>query len=258
MDYKGLLSDFDGTVHYDNQVVAEPVLAALRRLRAAGISFGFSTGRQFEFIQPYAAQFGRAHIVCGGAALVDAAGNAIRQTVIESEIARDLAHFVESAGGLVVLKNHRYGWGNDQALEVAARRPGLKLHPLADLDQWEAVAFYITHLSDDHWVQLIERYDLHICRQKNRFDENNIFADITAPGVSKAQGALWWCEYHDLDPQSVVAVGDGENDIPLLAAVGLGLAMGNSIPELKAQAAAVVPSIDEDGVAWIIKEYFGV
>ena len=46
-----------------------------------------------------------------------------------------------------------------------------------------------------------------------------------------------------------------EYDIQMLEAVGVGVAMANSVPEVLAVADMVAPSNDEDGVAKVIEEY---
>jgi len=50
-----------------------------------------------------------------------------------------------------------------------------------------------------------------------------------------------------------MAIGDGINDVDLLQAVGMPVAVANAIPEAKAVAKAVVSSNDEDGVAEAIE-----
>jgi hydroxymethylpyrimidine pyrophosphatase-like HAD family hydrolase len=51
-----------------------------------------------------------------------------------------------------------------------------------------------------------------------------------------------------------VAVGDGENDLSLLAEAGLAVAMGNAAPALLRAADRVMPSNNEDGAALILEE----
>ena len=53
----------------------------------------------------------------------------------------------------------------------------------------------------------------------------------------------------------IIGIGDGYNDFPLLMACGLKVAMGNAVPDLKAIADYVAPSVDEDGVADVIEKY---
>ncbi len=47
----------------------------------------------------------------------------------------------------------------------------------------------------------------------------------------------------------VMAIGDAHNDLPMLAAVGTAVVMGQADPELVTAAHLVAPTIDEDGVA---------
>ena len=53
----------------------------------------------------------------------------------------------------------------------------------------------------------------------------------------------------------MIAIGDGHNDIPLLMACGLKIAMGNANEELKKIADFVAPSVEEDGVATVIEKF---
>lgn len=56
-------------------------------------------------------------------------------------------------------------------------------------------------------------------------------------------------------PSEVLAIGDGENDVEMLARAGLGVAMGNSPDAVKAAAAEVAASNDDDGAAEVIERY---
>ena len=58
-----------------------------------------------------------------------------------------------------------------------------------------------------------------------------------------------------MDTSQMIAIGDSYNDLPLLAACGLGIAMGGSPEELRAIADHVAPSVDDDGLAVAIEEH---
>ena len=49
------------------------------------------------------------------------------------------------------------------------------------------------------------------------------------------------------------AFGDGLNDLTMVKAAGLGVAMGNAVAEVKAVAKAIAPTNDEDGVAAVLE-----
>jgi hydroxymethylpyrimidine pyrophosphatase-like HAD family hydrolase len=53
----------------------------------------------------------------------------------------------------------------------------------------------------------------------------------------------------------VIAMGDSENDITMILAAGLGVAMGNAQEGVKRVADLVTVTNDEHGVAKIINEY---
>lgn len=46
-----------------------------------------------------------------------------------------------------------------------------------------------------------------------------------------------------------MAVGDGGNDLEMVSGAGVGVAMGNAVPAVKAAATAVVAGHDDGGVA---------
>lgn len=80
--------------------------------------------------------------------------------------------------------------------------------------------------------------------------------DICQRGITKATGAAHLLAALGLQWESLVAVGDGENDIELLEAAGLGVAMGNAADTVKAHADTVTATVMEDGVLKVIDQYF--
>lgn len=81
--------------------------------------------------------------------------------------------------------------------------------------------------------------------------------EVTLSNVTKASGIDVLCEYLGIPLSDTVAVGDGSNDIEMIKHAGLGIAMGNSVDELKEAADVVTDSIDNDGIAkafekWIL------
>lgn len=75
------------------------------------------------------------------------------------------------------------------------------------------------------------------------------FNSVTARGVSKVSAASWVAERYGLTLAQTAMVGDGENDLELIRAAGLGIAMGNSPAAVKAAAQYVVSPVEECGLA---------
>ena len=73
--------------------------------------------------------------------------------------------------------------------------------------------------------------------------------EITAQGVNKGSALELLCSFLKLPLSETAAVGDGANDVQLLRTAGLGIAMENAAPALRAAADAAVPDCDHEGAA---------
>lgn len=97
----------------------------------------------------------------------------------------------------------------------------------------------------------IDRLHLPIeVRRSNRYT-----LEFTSEGVTKAYGLRLVCSLLDIRPEECIAVGDGGNDLDVLKAAGLGIAVGNATEEVKKIAGAIVADNDHDGCAEAIRNY---
>jgi hypothetical protein len=72
------------------------------------------------------------------------------------------------------------------------------------------------------------------------------------PGVDKASGLAAALSALDVAAETVLGVGDAENDIAFLAVCGVSAAVANALPDVKGAADMVTPVDDGAGVAWLI------
>lgn len=89
----------------------------------------------------------------------------------------------------------------------------------------------------------------------NIFRSEPYFMEITPLGVDKASGLEHLLEYTGVDQSELICAGDGYNDITMLQYAGLGVAMGNAQPDVKAVADLITETNDNDGVAHIVETY---
>lgn len=82
---------------------------------------------------------------------------------------------------------------------------------------------------------------------------NNL--ELNGKGVDKGKALLTLAGLLGLDRSQVMACGDSINDLAMLRAAGLGVAMGNAAPEIAAAADVRTACNDEDGVAKAIEWY---
>jgi len=78
--------------------------------------------------------------------------------------------------------------------------------------------------------------------------------EVFDPSVNKWQGLLHVARHHKIDPKQIIAVGDDVNDIAMIANAGLGVAMGNAKPEVKAIAKRIIGANADEGLAEFLEE----
>lgn len=83
------------------------------------------------------------------------------------------------------------------------------------------------------------------------------FTDITANGADKGKGILAIAAHDNIDIAHTIAFGDGGNDTSMIRQAGIGIAMGNAIPELKEEADYITTSVDDDGILNALR-HFGI
>ncbi|MBN1366570.1 MAG: HAD family phosphatase [Dehalococcoidales bacterium] len=81
------------------------------------------------------------------------------------------------------------------------------------------------------------------------------FINIISPEVSKGKAIGRLATHLNIKKEEIMAMGDGINDIPLVTAAGLGIAMGDAPEELKKAAKYTTASVEESGIAKALKKF---
>ena len=79
--------------------------------------------------------------------------------------------------------------------------------------------------------------------------------DLIPNGVGKSSGLRDVCGYFQIDVNETMAFGDGQNDLDLIEAAGIGVAMGNAEPNIKAAADYVTKKASEAGITHALRHF---
>lgn len=82
------------------------------------------------------------------------------------------------------------------------------------------------------------------------------FIELVPKGVDKALSLTSLLASLSLSPADLIAFGDGYNDLSMLRLAGMGVAMGNAEPEVRAAADYITDTNDNDGVAKALQHFF--
>jgi Cof subfamily protein (haloacid dehalogenase superfamily) len=251
--------DLDGTLIDRAAVLGQRTLAAIERAQTAGIPVLVATGRMFRSVEPYLEQAGiHEPVVCyQGAAVVDPRTREfLLHEPLELDVAREAIALLLSHGlspnvyvddRLYVAQETEYSraYSGFQRLPVAEvgdllawlEQPPTKLVAVAEPERLAEVRLDLEHVFDDRlYLTTSLPYLL----------------ELGPPGASKGSGIAFVAQLLGIDLAHVVAFGDGENDIELLAEVGVGIAVEGAHPRLLAIADRTCPGPQEEGVAGVI------
>lgn len=95
---------------------------------------------------------------------------------------------------------------------------------------------------------------LHGVRVMSSADDN---VEVVAPRSDKGSALTRLCRRYGTEPSRCIAIGDSENDLEMLRAVGMPVAMGNACPAVKALARYVTADNNHGGVAQAIRTLLG-
>ena len=97
------------------------------------------------------------------------------------------------------------------------------------------------------------------CTLKHRFPSlsisrsSDILVEVNAAGVSKAVALRAFCDAKGIRVEDTLAFGDNYNDLEMLRAAGLGVAMGNAPDDIRDIAGFVTSDNDHDGIACALR-----
>lgn len=105
------------------------------------------------------------------------------------------------------------------------------------------------------YQEMCARYDTRLYLVKTSPDR----IEVMHPEVNKKAGVESIACLHGFSLAEVMAIGDGDNDLPMLVAAGLGVVMGNSNEAVKHEGVTrglrLAPPCADDGFAWAVREY---
>lgn len=79
--------------------------------------------------------------------------------------------------------------------------------------------------------------------------------EINAESATKGRALMWLADYLGIGRGATMAFGDGENDVSMIQAAGLGVAMENGVEAARQAAGYITASNDADGVAAAIERF---
>jgi hypothetical protein len=259
---KLLALDLDGTLFGDDGVIRPRVRRAIAAAVARGVTVTLATGRAFDVAARYARDLGiEAPLICyQGAVIQDmATGRALYTEALPATVLPEVVALAEERGwdlhfqrdGRVFVRERPQ---DDQLYWVLFGLPLVELPDLRAALDPPPMKFVITCPADQAEAILAElsaRFAGHL----NIVRSHDILVEGVPAGVTKGRALAKLAEMLGAPQAAVMAIGDQDNDAPMIAWAGLGVAMGGAAPAARAAARWLAPPLAEDGAAVAIEHF---
>lgn len=252
-----IATDMDGTLLSSANRISIKNREALQEATRRGIHVTLATGRMYASALPYAKELGidAPLVTYNGALVKTVTGKELFSSCLESTTVQDVARFCLAQGFYVQIyandvlyfaehneKAHAYEKMSGVLGKAVGKEGMLAPHKniykvLVITDNAEETALRVAQLSE----RFGDRVDV--------TRSSATFVEIIAKGTSKAAALTRLASHWGLSMQDALCLGDSYNDVPMLKAAGLGIAMGNALPEIQQAAKHVTGTADADGVA---------
>jgi len=255
--------DLDGTLVGDDLVLRPRVRDAVAAAQAQDVVVTIVTGRMFQAARPFARALGvgGAMVCYQGAAIFDAStGATLRETPVRSDVTRDVLQWAHEHGvhaqcyaddQLYVEQINRFSERYTALARVVpvvvpslraafAERPSIKVVLVDDAERADQYLAALRPLLGDRAYLTRSHVD---------------FVEVVDPRVNKGEALAFIAQRYGVPLAETLAVGDAWNDVPMLDAAAVGVAMGSGPPELLVRADHVVADVAHDGVAEAIERY---
>ena len=259
---KLLISDVDGTLVDKHKRLTPATIAAIERLKAAGVGFTIISARPRSGMMPIADALAidAPMAAFNGGIVFRRDGWMGEHHVIAPDVARGVLDMARQAPvDIWVFADDRWHASSDQGVHVEHERIASNQEPVIRRDFSDLLdrADKITLVSDDPPVlaDLLARSRAAFGERATIAQSQTYYLDVTAPEANKGSGVQALTAAIGVDLADTAAIGDQHNDLPMLARAGLAIAMGNAPDDVKTAAAHVTDANDADGVARAIDCY---
>ena len=266
MNIKAIFLDLDGTLNNDQKVITPRTKAALMAAQEKGVRIALASARPAPglFKERDALEltkFGGILMSYNGGKIVEASsGNVLFETAMDMETTRSVLRFLETLPVTPILDDGKEFFVTDKTafkVEYECQNNRMTCHEVENLGDFLHFApIKILMSVEPEILPLVQKQiALHLPESLTVVQTAPFYLEVIPKAINKGQGVLDTCNVLGIDPKDTVAFGDAENDIPMLKAAGVGIAMGNAAENVKAAANAVTATNNEDGIALWLEPY---
>lgn len=266
MAYKVLALDLDGTLTNSEKIITPRTKAALRAAAERGVCIVLASGRPTVGIWPLAHElelekYGGCILSYNGGKIIDCrSGETLVQTSFPKDLIEPVCTFARY-WNVVPLTYDEGGVVSEPAtnpyVSIEGRINKIPMREVENLPaeiKWEINKLLLVGDPADmpHVEELMQQ---EFAGKLSIYRSMPYFIETMPLGVEKSASLALLLRRLGLTPDQLMACGDGWNDLPMIEFAGLGVAMENAVPAVRAAADYITADNDHDGVGEAVEKF---
>jgi Cof subfamily protein (haloacid dehalogenase superfamily) len=261
-----IATDLDGTIVRTDGSISARTVAAFEGALERGARMIFATGRPPRWMGDVMDAFGGGLAICGNGALIYDLdeGRILEQKLFNEVEARHVIQLLRDALPEVHFAIERIPGFRREINYQPNFDMGIDLNPVEQIEEVldEPMIKLLARcmpdvISSDEMSAIVTPLVAGLV-EVTHFDPTEAVLELTAPGATKGHALAKIAADWGFDQGDVVAFGDNPNDLSMLAWAGRSYAMANAHPLCIEAAKHLAPHVDDDGVAAVLEEIFGL
>lgn len=256
-------TDLDGTLLRSDGTASARTVSALAELDRRGVPVVLVTARPVHWVTALAPIVGgRGWVVCSnGAVLYDLRQQEVlvARTISATAVLAAVGAIRRVAPDAAFALNGLDGYAKEPGFVERSPMPtGTPVGPIETLIREDDVLKFLTRhdsMSPEGFRALVTAA---LPELEVTASDRSGLVEISASGVTKASMLALVCERFDVGADDVVAFGDMPNDLPMLRWAGRSYAVGDAHPSVVDAATDRAGSNDDDAVARVLEDLFGL
>lgn len=265
MTIKAIFLDLDGTLNNDQKVITPRTLNALMAAQKMGARLVLASARPSPGLHRERdalrlKEYGGILMSYNGGRIVDAATDQVLfETAMEQETARKVLRLLKELPVTPILDDGKQFYVTDEMgykVRYECRNNNMECSAVGDLSEFLSFApvKILMSVTPEQLPGVQQKIRSFLPRALTVVQTAPFYLEVIPSSINKGQGVVDTCRALGIGAEDTIAFGDAENDIPMLKAAGVGVAMANATEEVKAAADAVTESNNADGIAlWLEK-----
>lgn len=259
--YKLVATDMDGTLLNEKHTLNKKTIDTIHKIKELGIKLVLVSGRGFNKLKPFEDELNiHDYAICLNGVNLYKDRKLISGQYMEDDMLYDVLRICEEKDVYSIL------FGDDEKVCVDKI-----IENYSSIEPYAGEAKAVGELSEfcrHNKIYKVTAFGEHEKlikvenEVKNKFKDNiNVlfslpqYLEVFSSKVNKGKMLKKVAEYCNIKREEIIAIGDWDNDIPMLKYAGLGIAMDNGSKATKEAADYITKSNVEDGVAYALEKF---